>query len=101
MAAPPEHHRDGAERQQHYDRGQDGPRPDPRDRGPERSLGAIPECGIVEPLVTESLHGLDRVYRLLGAVGHIRQPVLAETREPPHRSEEHTSELQSLMRISY
>src|SRR3546814_10519589 len=37
----------------------------------------------------------------IGATGHVREGFLAQATRLSNRSEEHTSELQSLMRISY
>src|SRR3546814_5025134 len=39
--------------------------------------------------------------RVRSAVGRVVSPLGASIERPRHRSEEHTSELQSLMRISY
>src|SRR3546814_3141625 len=52
-----------------------------------------------QPFGVRHLHGDARLLRLLRCLGHhlLRRLVLAQ----PQRSEEHTSELQSLMRISY
>src|SRR3546814_2805212 len=59
--------------------------------------------GLVETGFDRLAHGERQVIRELGAVGS--SPVPASTRNVTlavkHRSEEHTSELQSLMRISY
>src|SRR3546814_1373576 len=62
------------------------------DRRGEDAVGVAELPGLVEPLV-EGVH--DRV----GGFGVVAQALLHEAGQ--RRSEEHTSELQSLMRISY
>src|SRR3546814_1641647 len=49
-----------------------------------------------------SVHGVSRGRPFRSAVGQAFDPMpWQDAWPPPHRSEEHTSELQSLMRISY
>src|SRR3546814_3665162 len=49
----------------------------------------------------EAAHGADAVFTCVGADADLQQVVLGKDGALAARSEEHTSELQSLMRISY
>src|SRR3546814_6642274 len=63
----------------------------------EDAAGAAPLVGIVEPVEHEQC-ALDPSNLAQGAGDRV---LTRETRQLAQRSEEHTSELQSLMRISY
>src|SRR3546814_5791827 len=68
--------------------------------GIDRQFGRLVTVGMDMQMHARSMQGLDDIAQLGG--GNVPQAVLgAVVIAGPRRSEEHTSELQSLMRISY
>src|SRR3546814_9064886 len=64
--------------------------------------GGIGGLGLIAIVVIALLFGVDPGVLLTGGQGPVDSPVDSPmTRSAPRRSEEHTSELQSLMRTSY
>src|SRR3546814_5273288 len=74
-----------------------------------RSRSSAVDCGTASPLAAASVAFLRRMFTISGHIVYkVAGPPVSRVRSkasahegPGYRSEEHTSELQSLMRISY
>src|SRR3546814_2710236 len=73
-------------------------RPQARRRGRARQRLVVAR-DILDPRDLGHQHRIERTFRHYGEI--VRSQFSIERIEPYHRSEEHTSELQSLMRLSY